>query len=155
MNKIVLSILLIFFLASVKAQKYSPEVEAKFKLLNWLSGTWERTNVKAGRTASERWHIDEPYSFIGLGVTMNGTDTVFLEKIKIVIERNNLYYVADVKENKTPVYFQLTEITSSGFVCENRDHDFPKKIEYSLKGSILTVIISGDGKSQDYLFVRR
>ena len=79
---------------------------------------------------------------------------VFLEKIQIVSKNGNIYYVADVKENKAPVYFKFTSLTPDGFVCENPEHDFPKRIEYRLTGSTLTVIISAGAKSQNYLFTR-
>jgi hypothetical protein len=48
----------------------------------------------------------------------------------------------------------LTEITYTGFVCENPGHDFPKKISYHVEGHKLKAQISGDGKSVDYIFER-
>jgi len=41
------------------------------------------------------------------------------------VKNNDVFYVADVKENKGLVYFKLTAISSSGFVYENAEHDFP------------------------------
>ena len=89
--------------ASVNAQKRSPELESKFKSLKWIEGRWERTNVKQGMRANEQWQERAPYQLKGIGVTMKGEDTVFIEKIDIVIKDGNIYYVADVKENKAPV----------------------------------------------------
>lgn len=155
MHKILLIILLLAATGSLEAQKNSPEIEARFKTLKWLEGNWEGTNRKPGLTANEKWHIEAPYELRGFGVTMKGPDTIFLEKIQIIIRTGDLYYVAEVKENGEPVYFKFTSLTTNGFVCENPLHDFPKKIEYSLIGSNLTVVISGDGKSQSYLFARR
>jgi hypothetical protein len=86
---------------------------------------------------------------------MNGSDTSFVEKIRIVVKDNELNYVADVPENKEPIYFKFTELTATGFVCENPAHDFPKKISYQLDGKNLKATISGDGKSMDYLFVKK
>ena len=86
---------------------------------------------------------------------MKGTDTVFLEKIQIIAKDGELYYVADVKENEAPVPFKITSQTQEGFICENPNHDFPKKIEYKLNGLNLTVVISAGSKSQEYLFVRQ
>lgn len=151
----VLLCMLLLYIAPVHAQKYSPEIEAQFNSLRWLEGTWERTNVKPGMKANEKWHVDAPYELKGSGVTMKGQDTVFLEKIQIIIKGNSIYYVADVKENKEPVYFKFTALTPNGFVCENPEHDFPKRIEYRLNDSNLTVIISGGNKSQNYLFARQ
>ena len=146
--------MLIFYIGSVSAQKKSPAVEAQFKSLKWLEGTWERTNVKPGTMASEEWYEVSANELKGTGVTMKGSDTVFVEKIQILIKDNHIYYVADVKENSAPVYFKFTSLRPDGFVCENPNHDFPKRIEYRLAGSTLTVIISAGNKSQNFLFTR-
>ena len=150
-----LLILLIFYVGSVNAQQQSSEVESKFKTLKWLEGRWERTNVKPGMKANEQWQVDAPYHLRGTGVTMKGEDTVFLEKIQIVIRDGSIYYVADVRENKAPVYFKFTSLTSRGFICENPEHDFPKKIVYESNGTNLVVTISDDSKSQNYFFTRQ
>ena len=85
---------------------------------------------------------------------MKGKHKAFHEKIQILIKDDQIYYVADVKENKAPVYFKFTSLTPDGFICENPDHDLPKRIEYRLAGSTLTVIISAGNRSQNYLFTR-
>ena len=155
MQKIFLLILISSLTVSLTAQNHSSETETQFKSLQWLQGNWERTNMKAGSSAIEKWHSSGPNELKGLGITMRGSDTVFLEKISVVIKDNNIYYVADVKENKEPVYFKVTSINPNGFVCENPAHDFPKKIEYKLTAPSLKVIISGGDKAQSFSFTRR
>jgi Domain of unknown function (DUF6265) len=123
-----------------------------FNKLSWLEGKWIRTNVKPGRTAHERWKKISPTEMRGFGVNMKGSDTVFVEKISIVIKDDGLFYVADVPENKKPVYFKFIEVSDRGFVCENPSHDFPKKIAYALEGNKLKAVVSGDGKAIDYIF---
>ena len=93
--------------------------EQKLKKLSWLEGTWNRTNVKAGRTAHERWVRTNQSGFQGWGVSMNGVDTSFVEKLKIITKDNEVYYVADVPDNKELTYFKFTELTATGFVCED------------------------------------
>jgi len=83
---------------------------------------------------------------------MHGSDTAFVEKLGIIVRDGDLFYVADVPENQQPVYFRLTEIKQNSFTCENPEHDFPKKLAYSLKGNKLHAIISGDGKSMEFFF---
>jgi hypothetical protein len=122
--------------------------------VEWLTGTWTRTNAKPGRSGSEMW-TKKNNELVGHGVTMKGTDTAFVEKIKIVAKDGKLFYVADVPENKSEVWFEFTALTNKSFVCENPKHDFPKKISYSLEGDNLKAVISGDGKAIDYLFVRK
>lgn len=124
------------------------------KDVSWLEGTWNRTNVKAGRSAHERW-IKTNEGLQGWGVNLNGADTAFVEKLRIVTKDNKLYYVADVPQNKESTYFLITEVTATSFTCEAPEHDFPKKIVYQLDGAKLKATISGNGKSFDYLFERR
>ena len=122
--------------------------------LEWLIGHWNRINVKEGRSAHERWEKVSDQELRGWGVSMNGNDTTFIEALKIVLKDNEFYYVADVPENPEPVYFKLTELSQSGFWCENQNHDFPKKIQYELKGDSLAAITSGDGKQLRFSFVK-
>jgi hypothetical protein len=126
-----------------------------FKKLSWLVGSWNRTNAKPGRSGVEQWKQTQPQELRGTGVNLKGTDTTFVERLRIIIKDNSIVYVADVPENQKPVYFKLTEITESGFVCENPEHDFPKKISYQLEGNKLKAQISGDGKAMDYLFEKK
>jgi hypothetical protein len=136
------------------AQSANAAALSDFNKLSWLTGTWNRTNTKPGRTAHERWEKTGNTEMQGWGVNLKGQDTLFVEKLKLVIKDDHLYYVADVPENKQPVYFKLTEITKESFVCENPDHDFPKKITYLLEGTKLKATISGNGKAIDYWFER-
>ncbi len=137
---------------SAAAQSKMTNVNEDFKKLDWLIGTWNRTNTKPGRTGIERWEKTSSNELRGMGVTLHEADTLFVERLRIMIKDNAIAYVADVPENKKPVYFKLTDITNSGFVCENAEHDFPKKISYQLDGKKLKAQISGDGKVIDYLF---
>ena len=131
------------------------QVNEDFKKLDWLEGTWIRTNVKPGRSAHEKWQKISSAEWQGWGINMKGNDTAFVEKLKLVIKDDNIYYVADIVENKEPVYFKFTTITDNGFVCENPQHDFPKTISYQKNGSGIKATISGDGKSIDYLFEKQ
>ncbi len=126
-----------------------------FKKLSWLSGTWNRTNVKPGQSGLEKWEQTSVFELRGLGISLQGQDTTFVEKLRIVTKDNTIVYVADVPENQKPVYFKLIHITDTSFVCENPDHDFPKKITYQLDGKILKAQVSGDGKAIDFLFERK
>lgn len=123
--------------------------------LTWLEGVWERTNVKPGQSGVEIWAKVNSDTWIGRGVSMRGSDTMFVEKLKIVRSDGKMFYVADVPENKGEVLFQFTSMTEAGFVCENPSHDFPKKIVYDLKSGVLTATVSGNGTSFDVIFERR
>ncbi len=136
-------------------QKTLPIASTNIKKLNWLEGTWERTNVKPGTYAHERWEKTSTSSWEGLGVAMQGNDTTFIEKLRIIKKDSSIYYEADVPENTRQVLFQFTKLDKGGFTCENPEHDFPKKIRYLREKDKLIVQISGDGKSIDFLFIRK
>ena len=67
--------------------------------LEWLCHTWERVNVKPGRKAYESWVRASDDALTGIGVTLQGKDTVFKEKLKILHKEGSWYYVADVAHN--------------------------------------------------------
>lgn len=125
-----------------------------FSKLQWLEGIWSRTDVKPGNSAREIWTKSSADEYTGLGVSMEGHDTTFVERLRIEVKDGSIFYVADVPENPQPVYFRFTSLADSAFACENPDHDFPKKISYVLEGSMLTATISGDGKEISFAFLK-
>jgi hypothetical protein len=154
MRIIVISVLLFFFIQSIHAQS-AKEASAKFEKIQWLVGQWNRTNAKPGRSGIEEWEKISSSVLQGRGVNMKGQDTAFIEKLRIILKDNELYYVADVPENNSVVYFKCVKLTEDEFICENQAHDFPKVIAYKREGSKLKATISGSGKSIDYLFERK
>ena len=120
---------------------------------DWLIGKWERENVRPGRTAFEIWER-EGELLSGIGVTLEGTDTVFVEKLSIISKEGQFYYVADVTANTAPTLFKISDYNADGFVSENPEHDFPKKIMYTLDGNKMLATISGDGKEIPFAFKR-
>jgi len=150
-------ILLILVAVSAQAfgQQISSQTKTNFKKLDWLIGTWHRTNSKPGKSGYEKWELTSTNELRGIGVNLTAKDTTFIEKLRIIIKDDYIAYVADVPENKKLVYFKLTEITDNSFVCENPEHDFPKKIAYQRDGKQLKAQISGNGKVIDYFFERK
>lgn len=131
-----------------------PSSQNDFEKINWLKGHWERINMKEGRSAHERWEVTENDELKGWGVSLHGLDTAFVEVLRVVMKDGVLHYVADVPENPSPVFFKFVSIAEDGFVCENPEHDFPKRIEYQLRGDSLKAITSGDGKELVFDFVK-
>lgn len=127
---------------------------ADLKKLSWLEGKWERTNSKPGKKGFEIWTKVSSSEWSGRGISLTGSDTTFVEKLKLVVKDGAAYYVADVPENKKEVLFRFTELTENGFVSENPAHDFPKKISYQKDGNKMKAVISGDGKSIEYHFIK-
>lgn len=156
MNKAVLLSFLLFMLSLDCSAQSSSKTKSDFKSLDWIIGQWNRTNVKPGSTASENWKKISETVYKGIGVSMKGSDTTFVEHLRLEIKSDKIYYVADVRENATPTYFELTEISSNGFTSQNLKHDFPKVISYVLKNKELTAIISDGGdKKMGFVFKRQ
>ena len=150
-KKVYFLILILVIVNTVFSQTNS----ANFKSINWLIGNWQKANSITKKTSIENWHKVSETEFAGMGFTLKGKDTIFVEKLKIILQNNDLYYVADVKENKETTLFKFTSITKNGFICKNPKHNFPKKIEYKLNTKHLTVIISDDKKKAKFEFDRR
>ncbi len=148
---ILLIILANLFIPGAQAQRMTKQ---NFKKLYWLNGTWKRTNVKPDHSGTEYWIKTAPYKMEGKGFSLKGTDTVFVENLKLTINGNCIFYIVEGADNQRPVYFKMTAITDKSFICENQLHDFPKKIEYKLNGNTITATISGDGKSIDFIFIK-
>lgn len=155
MLKIYLFLLLTLSSHVLAAQSDSKKAMDKFGKLQWMLGTWTRTTNDPGQSGIERWQKISPGEFLGKGITMKGTDTLFVEKLQLIIKDDDIYYISDVPENPKPVPFKVTAINSKGFTCENPAHDFPKKISYQLNGKSLKATISGDGKEIDFFFVKK
>ena len=125
------------------------------KEFEWLVGSWERQGGRPGTSSVEVWSLNDDGSLSGSGITMKGGDTVFVEKLHLVIKNNKPHYVAEVAHNKSATYFEIIESSNSGFVSSNPEHDFPKKIKYDLDGNKLVATISGNGKEIPFHFIRK
>lgn len=156
MNKQILTFALIIVFPCISLAQNKDGIKSEFERLYWLNGAWNQTNIKKpGQQLVEQWSKSGDYEMKGQATTTQNGDTVYVERITLLIKDNAIYYVADVPQNKQPVYFKMTSLTASGFICENPEHDFPKKISYQLTGSQLKATISGNGKSFDYLYIKK
>jgi hypothetical protein len=152
MHKLLIICTLLFI--SVKGFAQHGPAESGLDKLNWLIGKWVRTNARAGTSGYEQWDRGSITELKGFGARIKGIDTTITERTTLLLKGDEIYYVADVKENEKPVYFKLTQISDTCFICENAEHDFPNKIVYVLDGNKLKATISGGGKVIDYLFIK-
>lgn len=150
-KKFLLIISLLLSMHLTNAQETSKQ---KFKKLQWLNGKWIRTNSIAGHSGYETWDKVSDLKLSGKGITLKGKEVIFTENLSLIVKGNDIFYVVMVSGEKEPVYFKLTAIADNGFTCENPKHDFPKKITYSRSGNRVKAVISGEGKSVDYIFLR-
>ena len=125
--------------------------------LLWIVDNW--INAQGETISYEHWNKINDTLFEGGSETIKNGDTVFSEKLKIIKEKNDIYYIADVKHNPAPVYFKLTEISEGKAVFENPEHDFPQRITYLLESGTLHAFIEGPNatgkwKRVDFYFNR-
>ncbi|MBA3681770.1 MAG: hypothetical protein H0W73_11505 [Bacteroidetes bacterium] len=111
---------------TAQAIKTYPEIEK----LSWLSGEWVRNSLTD--FSSEKWEKKNDSTLYGVGLTMEGKDTVAFESMTIEQKNNTLYYIPVVKDQNAgqAVEFALTSSNKNEWIFENPKHDFPTKIIY-------------------------
>ena len=122
--------------------------------LDWLIGKWQRVNGKPELDTWETWSKDGS-QYSAIAVNIQGGDTVYVEKIKIMKEDSNYFYIAHVPQNPTPTRFRLFERSATHFVAENLTHDWPTSISYAIQSDTLVAKISGRGIQHVYYFKKQ
>ena len=149
MKKILFALTSIFFLFLFTSCSHSQNSIPKgiYKLV----GLWEMKSEK--ETLYEYWKVNPDSSLTGMDFIINSKgDTTILEKLEIICKDSNIYYVATVLDQNEgkPIYFKMNEWTQMVFAFENKQHDFPQLIRYSIKtADLYTVIIEGPGKGNE------
>jgi hypothetical protein len=136
-------LLIIYCIILVSCTKEEP------KDLDFLIGNWIRLNDKTNHQTYESWNSN----LTGIGYTLKGTDTVFKEILSI-IKKNDTLFLQVEGVNESPTLFKFTSMTKTSFVCENPLNDFPQKIDYKKEFDTLKAIISSDGYSSVFKFIK-
>ena len=151
MKKILLIALLSIF--SQYSQAQSQFSLNNLKDLSWMFGHWERTNDKAGKKTVEFWEILPSKELKGIGLTTN-PDTIFYEDMLIKMVDNQLVLQVKQKLSNNPTNFKITQLNSEGFICENPENDFPKRIHYFKTAQGMDATISNPGQAVSFKFIR-
>ncbi|MCH8331766.1 MAG: hypothetical protein IH946_10395 [Bacteroidetes bacterium] len=96
----------------------------------------------------ESWIKKDHNTYFGLGAYISKGDTVLKEKLELHKTADHIVYIATVNKN-IPVLFTLVSSSDRSWLFENKEHDFPQRINYNNMGSgKLYVKVSGikDGK---------
>jgi hypothetical protein len=151
----------ILFFASMLAgcngvKKNAPETVSH---LNWLNGSWAMKTDEG--TVTEQWKWVNDSLMEGSSDFIKGDSVIPFETIKIFRRDTSFYYEAKAagQNNEQPVAFTLTAYSDTGFVAENPQHDFPKRISYKLvnKDSIHAFVDGGPSlpdKRSDFYYSR-
>lgn len=112
--------------------------------LERLVGKWQ--DVERDHTFFEQWEIVGENHLLGKGYVMASSDTVFIERLEINTEGDQLFYRVGLsnKDASDLVAFRLTSESNSRIVFENESHDFPKRITYEIDdSSTMRVLLTG------------
>lgn len=141
--KIKILLLAVFAISACKQAPPASE-EPKLSAFESLIGKWENRSPEG--VFVEQWFRESDSIFRGTGAFIVGADTSFSEQLAIISKGDSVYYetiVSGQNEGK-PVRFKLTEQKDNVFQFENRSHDFPQKIRYTMKEKDqLTAEVSG------------
>ncbi len=150
-----LMVILIAFLSVFcsEQKKEQDNIAEEIKSVDWIIGNWVRVNDGKNRSTFEHWDKVSETEYNGLGYTLEQADTVFKEYLRI-FQNDSLSYLEVTGVNESPTLFFFSNQSDSSFVCENRENEFPKKIEYSINKNILIAIISDDDNKIKFEFER-
>jgi hypothetical protein len=124
-----------------------PEV-ATAEDLGWLAGHWR--SVREDSVVEEAWLGPSGATMLGLNRTVQAGRTTGFEYLRIE-ERDGALVLLASPEGRCPATgFTLVELSESGAVFANPDHDFPQRIIYRRDGNTLGAAIEGaaDGKTR-------
>ncbi|WP_312914106.1 DUF6265 family protein [Stenotrophomonas sp.] len=124
---------------------------AELASLDWLLGNWQRTGMAAGTSGAEHWRRQADV-LEGEGRSYRQGELRFQERLRIIDEGGQLYYVADVAGNPAPIRFALVAQGVQSVVFENLQHDFPQRIAYQRNGRRLTATVSAGERVQVFAF---
>lgn len=126
---------------------------------SWLNGSWAMKEDGGG--ATEEWkHINDSL-MEGSSAFVTGDSVIPFETIRMFRRGRDFFYEVKAagQNNEQPVEFKLSSFSDSGFVAENPQHAFPKRITYRLvnKDSIHAVVDAGPAmpdKRSDFYYSR-
>ncbi|MEP4534902.1 MAG: DUF6265 family protein [Cyclobacteriaceae bacterium] len=140
------TLLLIPFLATISCSTDQESISD----LNWMTGKWIKESDSPVTTSIEVWEKTSETEMTGYGLTMEDGDTIFYERLQIIEEDNELFYLADVGEGI--VKFKLNESEHGKWAFENPEHDFPKRIIYTYDGTSMVAFAQADDVSLEFRF---
>ncbi len=126
MNKMKTTLLLVIIYSTAFAQHNN------LKKLDWLLGSWEANQKSA--LIEETWKIASNITYEGKSTTQskNSNKPIAEETIIITIMNSEIFYIAKVAHNNFPIAFKLVETAEDRAVFENKEHNFPQKLNYQL-----------------------
>ena len=113
--------------------------------LEWMLGGWQQTTEKT--LTRETWTRVSGSTFEGFGESLSADsgERRASESLRLVEMQGEVFFVAKVNHNERPVAFTLTACDEGSATFENPQHDFPRKLEYTLTGADTLAVVVSDG----------
>ncbi len=123
--------------------------------LQWLLGKWQRSNTTIDKSTTESWKFEND-SYIGHSFTLTNGKTTFEENMKLKFIDGVLTYSVNAPENNDWINFTLSQPYSKEHLkFDNKKHDFPKYIHYTLNADHSISAIVGDEENKiDFHFIQ-
>lgn len=123
-------LLLVALALSIVPEAYA--ASGKIDKLGWLAGCWKRAYGR--RAVEEQWMAPRAGLMLGIGRTTNaaGDTLIEYEQTKIQQQGNDLVFTASPSAQATDS-FKAIAISDSSVTFENKSHDFPQRVGYTLK----------------------
>ena len=103
---------------------------SKLEHFNWLLGSWRHKGPSAGAYSFEEWERKDAFTFEGRGFLVVNGDTVITERMRIEQRGENVYYIAALDTNQTPMRFRLRSNKPDEAVFRNPGKGFPNEVIY-------------------------
>jgi hypothetical protein len=117
------------------------------KQFSWIEGKWVQSNGEAN--FHEEWTRVNDTLLIGKGFVVDGTDSLFSEKLSLLTSGEQTIYRVEMTTGRI-ADFKLTENTADKLVFEMPENDFPSKISYTKKSETeLVVLLEGSENGKE------
>ncbi|MBX9782665.1 MAG: hypothetical protein K2X48_05140 [Chitinophagaceae bacterium] len=150
---------ILFFFLFVCSEPVKP-VQKTIQSFVKLKGDWQMKEA-GGIVTESRWQVNDTL-MEGRSDFIKADSVISFETIRIYKKNDAFYYEAKAagQNNEQPVSFLITSCSDSGFVAENPQHDFPKRITYRFinKDSVYALVDDGaatPAKKSDFDYSRK
>ena len=121
---------------------------------DWLIGEWKRIDEEEGKETFENWSKDSETHYSGIGFTMQDTDTIWQERIKLIKNDGEWHLSVKAPEEKESTIFKMSEHTEKEFTCINTEIEFPNTIHYWKNGNRIHATVSNSELEISFEFER-
>jgi hypothetical protein len=111
--------------------------------LAWLAGRWEFE--KNGRVVREEWMVPGGGTMLGMSRTVKDGKTIEYEHLFLGIDEQGDLSLIATPSGQSRAAFKLIKVEGRSVVFENKAHDFPQRVGYTLNADgTLSAFIEGE-----------